>query len=386
MTDVPYLIGWNLLVAALFGTAAWLLCRTRLLNRRPALCHGLWFLVLLKLVTPPLIPVPMVSGDVISITHYLEWPASRREPILSSDRQRFEFSSASNSLSDDSAIAAAHSAQSDVLAVTETASVAESASVTSRYPRRPSIFFMLLGLSLLVSAILWLLAVRQFVRIGRLFRQANSATERASTVLRELSPVFGNRPSPALVIVDHAIMPMLWAAPGHATIVLPRQAVDLLDQDQLRSIIGHELAHLTRRDGLTQLFAFFVTSLLWWNPFAWLARREMRAAAGSLLRRTRPGAAAEFTQDVRAQPVGDCRLRNNGAAAVISLSCCVWRISLAQEEDCNGRKQQREITNIEDGLDDIGLCCAPSVLVSNSRSRTATRIGAIDGEAGACEA
>ena len=36
----------------------------RLLSRRPAALHWLWLLVLLKLVTPPLFEVPIVSSEV----------------------------------------------------------------------------------------------------------------------------------------------------------------------------------------------------------------------------------------------------------------------------------------------------------------------------------
>ena len=275
MTNVFYLLGWNLLVAALFGMTVWLLCRTRLLRQRPALCHGLWLLVLVKLVTPPLIPLPVLPASAVSPVHEFERSRNQRDQIHSDEREGVEFAENFQSLPGESGSAGFHSGQSGAAA---NSAVAES-TIVPTFPWRQRIPFIFLGLSLLVSALFWLMAVRQFYRVGRLFRETACQTERAAGVLRELSSVFGHRQSPKLVIVNQPIMPMLWAAPGHAAIVLPRQVADSLDDDQLRSIIGHELAHLTRRDGLSQLFAFFVTSLQWWNPCAWLARREMRAAA-----------------------------------------------------------------------------------------------------------
>src|SRR4051812_40113360 len=42
-------------------------------RRRPALAHGLWLLVLLKLLTPPVVAVP------------LAWPAAPAEPLAPSE-------------------------------------------------------------------------------------------------------------------------------------------------------------------------------------------------------------------------------------------------------------------------------------------------------------
>ena len=63
MTNVLSAIGWNLLIAALVGIAVWLLCRTWMLRQRPALCHGLWLLVLLKLVIPPLVHLSVLPAS-----------------------------------------------------------------------------------------------------------------------------------------------------------------------------------------------------------------------------------------------------------------------------------------------------------------------------------
>jgi hypothetical protein len=62
-------------------------------------------------------------------------------------------------------------------------------------------------------------------------------------------------------------------------IVLPRKLATSLGDAQLRHVLAHELAHFVRRDHWGSLLSFFVTSLFWWNPIAWLARRELRTAA-----------------------------------------------------------------------------------------------------------
>jgi hypothetical protein len=74
---------------------------------------------------------------------------------------------------------------------------------------------------------------------------------------------------------------MLWAESGRLAIVLPRTLTMSIGDAQLRHILAHELAHIVRRDHWGNLLSFFVTSLFWWNPTAWLARRELRVAAES---------------------------------------------------------------------------------------------------------
>ena len=60
MTDSLPLFAWNQLIALVMAAVVWLLCRTPIVARRPAVCHRLWLLVLVKLVTPPLMPIPVL--------------------------------------------------------------------------------------------------------------------------------------------------------------------------------------------------------------------------------------------------------------------------------------------------------------------------------------
>ncbi len=61
-------------------------------------------------------------------------------------------------------------------------------------------------------------------------------------------------------------------------VVMPRQLLDDLSRQQLRSIVAHELAHYARRDHWANAFALLVKALMWWNPVVWWAHREVRAA------------------------------------------------------------------------------------------------------------
>jgi beta-lactamase regulating signal transducer with metallopeptidase domain len=139
----------------------------------------------------------------------------------------------------------------------------------------------LMVFSLAISAGLWVLATRQLLQLASLLRQASQERGRAAEILADVARAFQLSMVPRLLIVDSSISPLLWAGLRRSAIVLPKALLSSIHDEQLRQIFAHELAHLVRGDHWTNLFAFFVTSLFWWHPVSWLARRELRAAAES---------------------------------------------------------------------------------------------------------
>ena len=58
-------------------------------------------------------------------------------------------------------------------------------------------------------------------------------------------------------------------------VVLPVEA-DAWNDARIRAVLLHELAHVRRRDCLTQLVVDAAVALLWFHPLAWVARRAVR--------------------------------------------------------------------------------------------------------------
>jgi TonB family protein len=63
-----------------------------------------------------------------------------------------------------------------------------------------------------------------------------------------------------------------WARPR---VVLPAGAADWND-DRIRIVLLHELAHVVRNDWATQVFAAIVRSVYWFSPLVWFAGRRLR--------------------------------------------------------------------------------------------------------------
>jgi beta-lactamase regulating signal transducer with metallopeptidase domain len=71
-----------------------------------------------------------------------------------------------------------------------------------------------------------------------------------------------------------SLMPMTWGC-WRPVVLLPSNVASW-DEDRLRFVLRHELAHVQRWDCLTQGVGNLVCALYWFNPFAWHAQRQMR--------------------------------------------------------------------------------------------------------------
>ena len=76
------------------------------------------------------------------------------------------------------------------------------------------------------------------------------------------------RPVSVLIHPDRT-MPVVWGI-RRSRLVLPAAARQW-SGEQLRSVLLHELAHVKRRDTMTQLLAQVACALHWFNPLVWFA-------------------------------------------------------------------------------------------------------------------
>lgn len=80
---------------------------------------------------------------------------------------------------------------------------------------------------------------------------------------------------PVAVVASPAVDAPIVCGVWRPLIVLPRAAAHWT-RDRLRLVVLHELAHVKRRDCLTQALAQIVCAAYWFNPLAWVAARRLR--------------------------------------------------------------------------------------------------------------
>ncbi len=125
-----------------------------------------------------------------------------------------------------------------------------------------------------VAAVLGRMAAG-WVGVRRLARGAVPVTEREWTeAVASLGASVGVRGPVRLLRGDGAAMPVTWGVLA-PTVLLPAGA-DEWTAERRRVVLLHELAHVARRDCLTQMLATLCCAAYWFHPGAWLAARRMR--------------------------------------------------------------------------------------------------------------
>lgn len=113
------------------------------------------------------------------------------------------------------------------------------------------------------------------VRVWRLSKTARPASGGAWGALASVLPAsvgLGDRVR--VMVSDRATMPMAFGI-VNPTVLLPADA-EQWPIERRRDVLLHELAHVARRDCLTQLIAQAACALYWFDPLVWLASRALR--------------------------------------------------------------------------------------------------------------
>jgi beta-lactamase regulating signal transducer with metallopeptidase domain len=111
--------------------------------------------------------------------------------------------------------------------------------------------------------------------IRRLRRNSTSVGESDwNDILDDLKATFGLRRPIRLRISNQSIPPMTWGT-FRPVVLLPASAGEW-SPSRRRLVLGHELAHIQRNDGLLQILLQAVCSIYWFNPLVWYAARRLR--------------------------------------------------------------------------------------------------------------
>jgi beta-lactamase regulating signal transducer with metallopeptidase domain len=113
------------------------------------------------------------------------------------------------------------------------------------------------------------------IKVWRLTRRALQVTESSWVLMaRGLTTSLRLRSCVTLLMSEEVILPMTWGA-WRSVILLPKAAESW--SDECRGIVLlHELAHVKRRDCLTQTIAQLACAFQWFNPLVWVAAKRLR--------------------------------------------------------------------------------------------------------------
>jgi len=212
MTVMHAMLGNAAVAAALALLALALSCACR----SPALRHGAWVLVLLKLVTPPLfsVPLPVLPAS---------WGATLAEP-------------------------------------------------------EPPIAHWALAAWVAGAAGWFVWQGRRIIRFRRRVARAEDAGPEVAAAACRIAAGLGVACPPTVKAATGISSPMLWGWGRNAVVLFPRELLARLAPEARDTLLAHELAHFLRRDHWMRVLEFVATGCYWWHPAVWLARAGVEAA------------------------------------------------------------------------------------------------------------
>ncbi|QEF96554.1 Regulatory protein BlaR1 [Stieleria maiorica] len=284
MTIAEVIIG-NLCLASLIGVLACIVGRC---GRRAVLAHALWIMFFAKLVTPPIVSVPL------PIPSFTTDPAASPVAIASAPQSETRRHSSSGS-TPDSAVSrerTGHEAENagldrqasdDLVAATAVpaASRPERDVSSARFAWLNSNCLMCLAcaiwmggfLALVVHGILRLVRFRKL--IGQCGQEDAEATETVREIVRRESRWRIDRRTPRVVRVSVHVSPMLFGFATRPIIVCPEQLWQSLSPADRKSFLAHETAHFLRRDHWVRWLEWSVSAVYWWFPGVYFAQKQL---------------------------------------------------------------------------------------------------------------
>ncbi|WP_162670494.1 M56 family metallopeptidase [Gemmata massiliana] len=214
--------------------------------RSPSVRHAAWLLVPLKLLTPPLVPVPL---PVLPTA----WGAPAEAPT----------------------IRAVIAAPTHAVAVP-----AEAADAPGSWERLRPHGTAEWGIAVWVTGALTWFAWqgRRVLRFRRRVLRACAAPPEIAAAAARVATALGIARPPAVKTTTGIGSPMLWGWGRGAVVLFPRELLARLSADARDTLLAHELAHYLRRDHWVRVLEFVASGLYWWHPAVWFARRGTEAA------------------------------------------------------------------------------------------------------------
>ena len=217
--------------------------------RRPHLAWFLWLLVFVKLLTPPVKTIPIVT---------IPWQSET--PVAINDHSQ----------------PGSPIAKGRQLNLDGQSGAFLSARIQAVVLEHGKTVLSLIWLMGSVFVLTWsLLRVYRFNRLLKLESEVSS--QELQAVGAKLANRFGLKAAPAIYVTSANLSPMVWWIGGKVRIIIPTALLDQMETRQFQWILAHELAHVRRRDYLIRWIEWLACVCFWWNPVTWWARHNLRA-------------------------------------------------------------------------------------------------------------
>ena len=227
--------------------------------RNPQLAHALWLLVLMKLVTPAVLPLPLLDSSVLA-----QWS----EPTSQIENRKVDSPPAEGLLWE---------WNPELEAAIPSKAALNSEETTSSKLTLSHFAFLFWAIGLLT--VIWY-ARRNHLGLCKILEEAQPADKSLQEKAFSLAYRFQCK-CPEIRVTNTNAAPLVTTYANKQTILLPQALLNTLNPEELETVIAHELAHVRRGDRWVRWFEFCVILLHWWNPLAWWTRNQLEQATES---------------------------------------------------------------------------------------------------------
>lgn len=209
---------------------------------RPAVLHGLWLLVLVKLLLPPNLSFP--TGAAWWLRPRATAPESRYIVRYGPD-----------------------------LTPATPDEVAAGAQAPARTAFSSSAWVLTCWAAVSLGFLGWMLV--RWRQMARQVQAAAPAPDLLNGLLEDTRLATGLRRRVRLRLIDGPVSPAVCGL-VHPTILLPRRVAEELPVPQLRVVLLHELLHIRRGDVWIGCLQALLLAAYWWHPLVWVANARLR--------------------------------------------------------------------------------------------------------------
>ena len=127
------------------------------------------------------------------------------------------------------------------------------------------------------SVLVTLVQIVRLVRLRRMLNRAGRASDEIVAFVTQLATELGVR-APSVRVSSEIASPLVCAV-GPAVLLWPASRLASLRASARRAVIVHELAHLARRDHWIGWVELAASCAWWWNPLFWYVRHQLHENA-----------------------------------------------------------------------------------------------------------
>ena len=247
------IVASNLLVASIIALLAWWVGRS---GKRASVAHLLWVAFFIKLVTPPLVMLPVSVPE-----SWLPESTTHSYPAV---------------------VALFDTAPSTPTEITPPVNdnIAASGIATSMRPEPTWIEQVSVGSILMFGWACGTIMVigfglKKFFRFWWLLKREGTVDERATHATRELLDSSSLARTPQVIRLPVRVSPMLFGFGRRAVIVCPDALWQSMGESDRQAFLAHEAGHYARRDHWVRWLEWIVTAVYWWFPVVYLARTQL---------------------------------------------------------------------------------------------------------------